>query len=192
MCTWRALLHYFNTFGTLGVNWVINPWCECSCDLFLCTHTVLILLYVWIIWLRVHAKMSGLENVRSLKSSKNNIKIRKRQRKTVRWTFLTFLCQFYDILTRFLISFQFQRLLVSVMDSLLAVRDPLSAFVIDRWVDRKWVDQPEVDRKWYNQEEDEVVSYQVVNQVPILMKDESPVQSEAKDFFYWTLYSSGG
>ena len=95
---------------------------------------------------------------------------------------------FYVILTRFLIFFHFQNFLFSVSDSLLAGIDPLLAFVIDQWVDRKWVDQPEVDRKWYNQEEDEVVSYQVVNQVPILMKDESPVQSEAKDFFYWTLF----
>jgi hypothetical protein len=54
--------------------------------------------------------------------------------------------------------------------------------VIGQLVDRKWDGQPEVEWRWYNQEEDEVVSYQVVNQVPILMKDESPVQSEAKDF----------
>ena len=44
MCTRRALLHYFYTFGTQGVNWVLIPWCEWSCDLFLWSHTVVIFL----------------------------------------------------------------------------------------------------------------------------------------------------
>ena len=49
-------------------------------------------------------------------------------------------------------------------------------------------DRQEVDRKWYNQEEDEVVKYQAVNQVPNPMMDESPVQTVAKYFFFKDSY----